>query len=105
LGGREKRPATSLAVPRTISSNRFVSSLQTAIGRSGCAAASDASVPGSRCGDSNATAGQDQARELLPERRELPLPARQIAEELVALADQTARDEGGRDGGGAGQER
>ena len=62
FGGSAKRSASSAAVPRTTSSKRFVSSRQTATGRAGSAAASERSVAGSRCGDSNATAGHFQPR-------------------------------------------
>src|SRR4051812_36801228 len=49
------RAASSAAVPRTTSSWTFVSSRQTATGRSGSSSASAASVAGTRRGDSNAT--------------------------------------------------
>ena len=74
FGGSANRSASSAAVPRATSSNRFVSSRQTATGRSGKAAASDRSVAGRRCGDSNATAGCGQRRELGPQRRRAPSP-------------------------------
>ena len=57
FGASVNRAATSRAEPRTISSKRFVSSRQTATGRSGSASASERSEPGSRLGDSNATTG------------------------------------------------
>jgi hypothetical protein len=60
FGGASKRSATSVAKPRTTSSKRFVSSRQTATSRPGSAAASERSVAGNRCGDSNATAGHGQ---------------------------------------------
>jgi hypothetical protein len=55
FGGSPNLAATSAAEPRTISSNRFVSSRQTATGRDCSACASAARVAGSRFGDSNAT--------------------------------------------------
>src|SRR5690242_8152661 len=55
LGGFAKRAAASDAVPRTTSSNFYVSSRQTATSRDASNAASDASVAGSRWGESNAT--------------------------------------------------
>ena len=57
-----------------------------------------ASVAGSRCGDSNATAACGQRRELVPQRASASLAARQVAEELVPLAREPARDERRLDG-------
>ena len=60
FGGSPNLGATSAAVPRTTSSKRFVSSRQTATGRSGHTAASEARVAGSLFGDSKATAAYGQ---------------------------------------------
>src|SRR3954468_9737730 len=62
FGGAPNRSTSSAAVPRTTSSNRFVSSRQTATSRFASATASERSVAGSRCGDSKATAGHGQPR-------------------------------------------
>ena len=97
-----KRSASSLARPahdllealRQLAADRDLP-------RPGSTAASERSVAGSRCGDSNATAGHGQRAELAPQRVELRRRARQEADELVALADEPARDERGLDRGGA----
>ncbi len=93
FGGSAKRSASSCAVPRTTSSNFFVSSRHTAAWRAGSAAASDRSVAGNRCADSNATAGQRQPASSSHTAASAFVAARQEAEELVALADEAGRDE------------
>ena len=101
FGASVNRAATSRAEPRTISSKRFVSSRQTATGRSGSASASERSDPGSRLGDSNATTGplQEAVSSHRPVER-LP-PPRQIPDERIALADEPAGHKRGLDCGRA----
>ena len=105
FGGTLKRAASSAAVPRTTSSNRFVSSRQTANSRSGSTAASERSVAGSRCGDSKATAGQGQPRSSSHTAASRFSPAREEAEESVLLGDQSGGDERRLDRGRSGQHR
>ena len=67
---RPRRPCRARP-PRTASSARG----RRRPAAPGSAAASERSVAGSRCGDSNATAGHGQPAQLLPERRAAPLAA------------------------------
>ena len=103
--GSTNRSASSETVPRTTSSWRFVSSRHTAHGRSGTTRARAASERGSRCGDSNATTGHGQPASSSPSSASARSPAGQVAEELVALPDEAARDQRRLDRRRAGQHR
>ena len=97
FGGSEKRSASSAAVPRATSSNSFVSSRQTATGRSGSIAASDASVRASRRGDSNATVRVARAGELRPQPSAVTLGPGDEPDEPIPPATVAARHERGLD--------
>ena len=103
--GSANRSASAAAGPRTTSSNRFVSSRQTATSRSGRGRRERAQrrrQPLRRLERDHRPAPR---RELGPQRVELAGPPRQEADERVPLRDEPARDERRLDRRRAGQHR
>ena len=92
FGGSANRAATSRGRPAHDLLERASSARGTRRpGAPAAAAASDAQRAGSRRGDSNATAGVRPRLPARPTARRAPRAARQVAEELVALAGEAAR--------------
>ena len=92
-------------MPRATSSNVFVSSRQTATAALRHRGRKRAQRPRQPLRRLERDDGPRPARELLPERRERLLSARQVADELVPLPEEAARDERRLDGRRAGQHR